>query len=83
MFIYDHFTGGRCVMKMDHHCPWINNCVGHYNHGYFTSFLFFAVCGSVHSCILLVVTVYKVLTSVSNDSHFYFLVKMLLSKIKV
>lgn len=54
---------GRCVMKMDHHCPWINNCVGHYNHGYFTSFLFFAVCGSIHSCILLIVTVYKVLTS--------------------
>ena len=24
---------------MDHHCPWINNCVGHHNHGHFIRFL--------------------------------------------
>ena len=26
---------------IDHHCPWINNCVGHFNHGHFIRFLFF------------------------------------------
>jgi len=25
---------------MDHHCPWINNCVGHFNQGHFIRFLF-------------------------------------------
>ena len=24
----------RCVLKMDHHCPWINGCIGHFNHRY-------------------------------------------------
>lgn len=25
----------KCVLMMDHHCPWINNCIGHGNYKYF------------------------------------------------
>ena len=29
----------RCVARFDHHCPWINTCVGAANIGHFISFL--------------------------------------------
>ena len=29
----------KCVERFDHHCPWINNCVGIHNHNSFLVFL--------------------------------------------
>ncbi|CAH8629335.1 unnamed protein product [Heterobilharzia americana] len=46
-------------MKMDHHCPWINTCCGHLNHGYFLIFLLFAPFGCVISGVALFTSIYQ------------------------
>ncbi|KAJ8980790.1 hypothetical protein NQ317_004791 [Molorchus minor] len=60
---------GRCILKMDHHCPWINNCVGWGNHAHFTMFLAFATLGCFHATIVLGCSLYQ---SIHRAHYIYY-----------
>ncbi|KAL1462764.1 hypothetical protein WDU94_014575 [Cyamophila willieti] len=46
----------RCIKRMDHHCPWINNCVGEKNQRYFVQFLIYVTILAVYAIILVTIS---------------------------
>lgn len=44
----------RCVLIMDHHCPWMGNCVGYHNLKPFFLYCFFSFMAFVNYLVVLI-----------------------------
>lgn len=55
---HDSVTG-RCIVKMDHFCPWVGNAIGIRNHKFFILFIFYTFLTSIISLTLILIRVIR------------------------
>lgn len=57
----------KCIIRMDHHCPFLFNCIGIRNHGNFLLMHTFAFIGMIHILILCAYVFFAMPANPGND----------------
>jgi len=63
-----------CILKMDHHCPWIYNCVGFGNYKFFFLLLFYTALDTHLIMWTMTETVKRCIDDVNTPFHTMFIV---------
>jgi len=56
----------KCTLNLDHHCPWVGNCIGFYNQKLFVLFCAYTSLSCILLSVSLVPQAYKLFTDIEE-----------------
>ena len=68
----------RCVLNMDHHCPWINSCIGFYNRKFFIQMVFYLILTIISTIIANFYSTYELIRDTVINKDFEFNTQLIL-----
>lgn len=72
---------GRCILQYDHHCIWVNQCIGYNNYRHFFFMVGYLALGCVYGSILLSILVQEPLRDHLRETEWWHLIKSFLWRI--